>query len=75
MRRHGIKKYVIFLLPKDIMEERGEREMNEEKKLLDKVVAKAAYQMAKKNVNSACFFYFYQPKIPDALKKLKDNKC
>ena len=48
--------------------------MKQEKKLLDRVVAKAAYQAAKKNVNSLCLFYFYQPTVPDSLMKLKEHK-
>ena len=48
--------------------------MKQEKPLVDKIVAKAAYQAAKKNVNSLCLYFFYQPTVPDSLMKLKEHK-
>ena len=48
--------------------------MKQEKKLLDKFVAKVAYQVAEKDVNSVCHFFYYQPKLPDSLMKLKKYK-
>ena len=38
---------------------------------LEKMVVKAAYKTAEKNANSVCGFLFYQPKQPDAVKKLR----
>lgn len=49
--------------------------MSQEKKVFDKIIAKAAYEAAKKNVNSICYYWFYQPEVPNAVKKLKDHKC
>ena len=48
--------------------------MTQKKQLLDKMVAKAAYQAAKKNVNSLCFYFYYQPTVPDSLMKLKKHR-
>lgn len=55
--------------------ERGGEKMGKENYFSDKIAAKAAYLVARKNVNATCFFLFHQPKVPDGLKKLKDNKC
>ena len=48
--------------------------MKQDKKLLDRAIAKAAYQVAKKDVNSFCIFLFYQQTIPDSLMKLKKHR-
>ena len=45
--------------------------MKKIKKQLEKMVVKAAYNAAEKNANSMCGFFFYQPKQPDAVKKLR----
>lgn len=41
------------------------------KEILQQIITKAAYDMAKKNVNSTCTWVFYQPKAQEALEKLK----
>ena len=41
------------------------------KKIVDTLVAKAAYEAACKNVNQACFYFFYQQKLPEKVKKLR----
>lgn len=45
--------------------------MKKVKTQLEKMVVKAAYKTAEKNANSVCGFLFYQPKQPDAVKKLR----
>jgi len=45
--------------------------MKRDKKLLDNLVSKAAYSIAKGNVNSNCMLFFYQPTVPEKVKKLK----
>lgn len=40
-------------------------------KKMEAYIGKAAYQMTKSNVNSACLMYMYQPKLPEVAKKLK----
>lgn len=44
---------------------------NEEKNIAEKIIAKVAYEMAKNNVNSTCAWFFYQPSVPEKLKKIK----
>ena len=34
-------------------------------------ISKMALQVTKSNVNSACVFFIYQPKLPKAAKKLQ----
>ena len=41
------------------------------KKAVAKTIAKAAKKTAAKSANSTCLFYFYQPKEPKAVKKLR----
>ena len=41
------------------------------KKIVDILVAKAAYEAAAKNVNQMCGYFFYQPKVPEKAKKLR----
>ena len=53
---------------------KGESFMKENKNVVEKLVAKMAYEKAKKDVNSTCILWFYQPKLPDSLKKLKVEK-
>ncbi len=38
---------------------------------LEKIVGMAAYTMAKANINSACSWIFHQPKMPEAVKRLR----
>lgn len=40
---------------------------------LDKV-AKSAYATAKKEANSACFCFYYQPVMPKAVKELRKRQ-
>ena len=47
---------------------REETKDEENKKQLEKMVVKAAYNAAEKNANSVCGFFFSQPKQPDAVK-------
>ena len=39
--------------------------------LMNQVVARAAYGTAANNANSVCGFFFYQPKLPEKVKKLR----
>ena len=39
-------------------------------KNLEVCMGKTAYQVTKKNVNSACMWTIYQPKLPETAKKL-----
>ncbi|MBD5544812.1 MAG: cyclic lactone autoinducer peptide [Roseburia sp.] len=41
------------------------------KNIVATVIAKGAKNTAVKNANSACALYFYQPKEPKELKKLR----
>ncbi len=41
------------------------------KKVIAKTIAKVAKKTATKSANSTCLFYFYQPKEPKAVKKLR----
>ena len=41
------------------------------KKIVDILVAKAAYEAAAKNVNQMCTYFFYQPRVPEKVKKLR----
>lgn len=41
------------------------------KNIAEKIIAKVAYEMAKNNVNSTCAWFFYQPSVPEKLKKIK----
>ena len=48
----------------------GERR-KKEAKTVDKIIGAAALASAKSNVNSACSWFFHQPKVPNSVKKLK----
>ncbi len=39
-----------------------------------RLISKAALVNARKEVNSACAFFGYQPKMPEKLKRLKKDK-
>lgn len=39
-----------------------------------KIIVKAAVKVAETQANSCCTWFFYQPKQPKALNKLKKNK-
>lgn len=41
------------------------------KSKLGGMVAKCAFKVTKMNVNSACCFFTYQPKLPQSAKKLR----
>lgn len=41
------------------------------KNLVENVIAKASYATAKKSVNQVCWLVFHQPKVPEAVKKLR----
>lgn len=40
-------------------------------KNLEVCMGKTAYQVTKKNVNSACAFVMHQPKLPESAMKLR----
>ncbi|SFR73153.1 cyclic lactone autoinducer peptide [Anaeromicropila populeti] len=40
-------------------------------KKVSKVISKMAEQVINQNVNSSCFFFFYQPKLPNGIIKAK----
>ena len=40
-------------------------------KVVDKVIKKAAYRMAEISANQVCTYFFYQPKLPESVKKLR----
>lgn len=40
-------------------------------KVMKNVVRKIIYNVASKSANSGCTIFFYQPKIPEAVKKLR----
>lgn len=39
--------------------------------VVDKLIAKAAYQQARGIANTGCIWFFYQPKLSEKLKKLR----
>lgn len=39
--------------------------------VVDKMVKKAAYSTAEKSTNLICLLFFHQPKLPEAVKKLR----
>ena len=41
------------------------------KKVVATIIATSAKNVASKNANSACTYFFYQPKEPKDLKKLR----
>ena len=41
------------------------------KNTIGKVIAKAAYKKAEESNNLICTYFFYQPRLPEAVKKLK----
>ena len=45
--------------------------MKDMKNFIGKVTAKIAYDTAEKNANSICTWVFYQPKLPEKVKKLR----
>ena len=42
-------------------------------KRLEAGISKLAYKVTESNVNSACFYIVYQPKLPEMAKKLKKD--
>lgn len=38
-----------------------------------KILAAASMKMGKMSANSACCYIYHQPKMPDALKKVKNS--
>lgn len=45
--------------------------MIKKKGKLEKVVANMAYETAKTSASYVCTWFFYQPKLPEAVKKLR----
>ena len=45
--------------------------MKKEKNSIDKIISAAALASTKVNVNSNCTWFFHQPKLPEAVKKLR----
>lgn len=39
--------------------------------VVDQMVKKAAYRTAEKSSSLMCVFFFHQPKLPEAVKKLR----
>lgn len=39
--------------------------------IAEKVVAKVAYEAARKASNSACYYFFGQKKLPESVKKMR----
>lgn len=62
--------YVNICLLKEIAKERFYI-MKDMKNFIGKVTAKIAYDTAEKNANSICTWVFYQPKLPEKVKKLR----
>lgn len=47
-------------------------EINMSKKnIMEKMIAKAAFNESKRMVNQQCGLYFYQPEIPEKVRELK----
>lgn len=41
------------------------------KNIINKIAADLVYETAVKQANSSCTFFFYQPKLPEKVKKLR----
>lgn len=41
------------------------------KKSAEKLVAQVAYKTAAQGANSSCSFFFFQPQVPEQVKKLR----
>ena len=39
--------------------------------VVDQMIKKAAYHTAKKGANQICAYFFHQPKLPEAVRKLR----
>lgn len=50
------------------------KEANKMQKKVYEAVAKLAFRHSEKMANSACFFWDYQPKMPNSVKSLKNHK-
>lgn len=48
--------------------------MKNHKEVILQAVAKTAYGTAKKEANSACICFFYQPVMPQKVKELRKKK-
>lgn len=48
--------------------------MKSMKKTFLKSIARSAYETAKREADSACFCYFFQPVMPEKVKKLRKKK-
>ena len=54
-----------------LKEQKKEEEKYMKKLIIGKAIAKAAYKESEKQINEICNAFFYQPKLPEAVKKLK----
>lgn len=47
--------------------------MEKKQSMAKKIVTDLSLQAAKKNINSVCTAFFYQPQIPESVKKFKKH--
>jgi len=52
---------------------KGDLQMKSKKIQPAKILAAASMKMGKMSANSACCYIYHQPKMPDALKKMKNR--
>lgn len=45
--------------------------MGQSKMKAEKILVSAAENLVRSNVNSACYWFIYQPELPNACRKLK----
>lgn len=67
---HSVKKCAIIDLPKGKFTKGGGC-TQKKIKMSDKIISKLAYRAAERNANSICGFFFYQPSLPEKVKKLR----
>ncbi len=44
--------------------------MKKGKNTFDKIIMKSAYVAAKRSADATCTYFFYQPRLPEKVKKL-----
>lgn len=51
--------------------EQGKEQKELEKKRIEKTMVKGALKLVKHNVNSACFWWNFQPELPKEIERIK----
>ena len=67
---HRREKCVKLMVLKENLQKEEEK-MMKKTDVVDQMIKKAAYHTAKKSANQICAFFFHQPKLPEAVRKLR----